>query len=226
MRCSDNANKRKIFDTDEEFDKFVGEVMEERDDDWAQDRETAEDFIKNLLKDADSGNAESQLAIAQLFDVTKRREEAEEYFRMAAEQGNADAVDKLVNLLTKIGSYEKARKYFRLVANSGNPDAQLNLGVLLYKLDREEIGKLLIALAEGSYRRAAKSGDPEAAYKASRFFRRYYVTEEDFEEGVRYLKIAADSGMLKAQAELCKILYSREKIEEAEKYFKSDEEDD
>lgn len=96
MESSDKANKQKIFDTDEEFDEFIEEIMwlrydenenfvnhlfEERE----MNGETTENFINYLFEEADNGDAESQFAVEELLNMTYNLDEAEKYYQMAQE---------------------------------------------------------------------------------------------------------------------------------------------
>lgn len=208
MECPDNANMRKIFETDEEFDEFVEEVMVVCDDDWAQEYETAEEYIKNLLDDADSGNAESQFIVAEMFNMMDRFEEAEKYYRMAADQGNSNAQCSLGDLLA-FDEPEEAEKYFRLAAEQGNSDAQLRLGFLLENAGRSED-------AEKCFQSVMESDDSDS--QASLCF--YYINTNRAEEAEKYLHIVETSGKADTLIRLG-LFFEDKNPEKAEKYYRT-----
>jgi TPR repeat protein len=82
-------------------------------------------------------------------------EEAEDWYRKAADLGDSDAAFNLGNLLHEAGNLEEAEDWYRKAADLGDSDAAFNLGNLLH-----EAGNL--EEAEDWYRKAADLGDSDA----------------------------------------------------------------
>jgi len=78
-------------------------------------------------------------------------DQAEQWYRKAADAGDADAMFNLGALLRKQGKEDQAEQWYRKAADAGNTRAMVNLGALLAEQGEED-------QAEQWYRKAADGG--------------------------------------------------------------------
>lgn len=87
-------------------------------------------IIDQLKKEADEGNADSQLAYALRlyngFEIEKNLDESKHYFELAADNGNAESQFYLSLILEHEGNIEKSVEYFQKSIDSGCSEAYSN----------------------------------------------------------------------------------------------------
>jgi len=156
------------------------------------------------------------------FGVEQNAEEAEKWYRKAAEQGNADAQYEL-GIWYLDGDDEKAAvKWVRKAAEQGHMDAQYELGEWyanwldfddgMHYCDRPEVEKW--------FRKAAEQGHMDAQYELGQWYS--YGDEQNAEEAEKWYRKAAEQGNADAQYELGQ-WYSRgdeQNAGEAEKWYR------
>jgi TPR repeat protein len=140
------------------------------------------------MKAAIAGNAEAQYNVGELYywgnGVSVDREQAMDWFLMAANNGNTDAMNWIGymykygygvtrNIRTAVGWYTKA-------ANQGNPSTQYILG-FVYQND-DEVKDLQQAV--NWYQKAADNGNQDAKDKVKELNKQGYYAKEDVQEGI------------------------------------------
>ena len=96
---------------------------------------------------------------------------------------------------------------YRKGAAAGNPIAQVNLGALLNDGTATTDGKRAIGPAADYFRKAAEQGHPVGALNLGMLYRDGDIPSPDYTQAVRWLKVAADAGIAKAQFELGEMYY-------------------
>ncbi len=172
---------------------------------------------EQAFKEASQGNGAAQVCVGYLYanalGVEEDLQEAEKYFKLAADQGNRAAFIELGHLYQWILENDKeAEKYLKLAADTGDIDDLITLADFYSPPENIEYYKL--------------AADLDPAYKnayALMQLGKFYGFENPT-EAAKYYKLAADVGNTDALIELG-FLYKRENwdrrdIKEAEKYFK------
>jgi hypothetical protein len=103
---------------------------------------------------AETGDAEAMVAVAHSLGNAGRADEAERWYRRAAEAGHPHEM-VLGKRLGAAGQSEEAEEWYRRAAEAGNPNGMVALADLLGRAGRAEE-------AERWYRRAAEAGHPHA----------------------------------------------------------------
>lgn len=86
--------------------------------------------ISQLKKEADDGNADSQLAFALRlyngFEIEQNRDEAKRYFELSAEKGNAESQFYLSLILAREGDSQRSAELYQKSINAGFSEAYSN----------------------------------------------------------------------------------------------------
>jgi TPR repeat protein len=120
--------------------------------------------LNEIRKSAESGNAEAQYALSEMYSkgkgVSKDQEEAAPWAQKAAEQGNVDAENSLSHMYIVGEGVPKDIKqsifWLEKAAEQNSSDAQTNLG-LVYAMDSEFAKAYRWSII------GAQNGDPVAA---------------------------------------------------------------
>ena len=158
-----------------------------------------------------AGDANSQCSLGWCYEkgqgVAKSAQEAEKWYRKAAEQGEKKAEKHLARILGegyyfgcngKSKDYEKAAANFHIAAKAGDAYSQYVLGFCCEKgqgVEQSEKG------AVKWYRKAAEQGEKNAIERLKNFKslgNDYYNgsngKSKDYEKAVEYYRIAAEAG--------------------------------
>lgn len=184
-------------------------------------------FLAELRAKADSGDAQSQFKLGQLYlkgqeGVSKDYAKALYWYRLAAKQGNANAQNGLGSIYSTLDydalfplekrkiiwmpklNYAKALHWYRLAAKQGNAEAQNNLGNLY---DNGQGVPQDYTKAAHWYRLAANQGNVWAQYNLGVLYYFGQGVPQDYEKSYKWLILAkAASG---AQSTLASKLINR-----------------
>ena len=138
----------------------------------------------------------------------KNKEEAEKWFRKAAEQGHAKARDYLDYLLMEQTPQDKNNNNYliyqlRKAAEEGDVEVQYELGARLYygnkcNVNNEEAVKW--------FRKAAEQGYTKAQYLLGQSFVLGMGCKKDEKEAIKWFRKAAEQGHIKAREYLNSLL--------------------
>lgn len=159
--------------------------------------------VELLEKAVELGETDAMVLLGNFYlwgeGVDKSEEKYKEYYAMAAENGHGIAALRLGWEYVDSGEYEKAVKYYELSANEGNPTAMFELGEMYEKgmgveqsFDEAENLYRLPLAREGNIKMSA---DRLALLMLTRT-----DGKRSIEEGLKWMKIAADAGNEEAQA--------------------------
>lgn len=157
---------------------------------------------------AETGNAYAQYSLGWCYEkgqgVEKSAQEAEKWYRKAAEQGEKKAEKHLARILGegyyfgcngKSKDYEKAAANFHIAAKAGDAYSQYVLGFCYEK------GQGVEKSAQEAvkwYRKSAKQGEKNAIERLKGLGNDYYDgnngKSKDYEKAVEYYLIAAEAG--------------------------------
>lgn len=101
----------------------------------------------------------------------------------------------------------QAVAFYQKGAAAGNPIAQVNLGALLNDGTASTDGQRAIGPAADYFRKAAEQGHPVGAFNLGMLYRDGDIRPLDYTQAARWLKVAADAGIAKAQFELGEMYY-------------------
>jgi DNA-binding XRE family transcriptional regulator/tetratricopeptide (TPR) repeat protein len=113
--------------------------------------------VSELLPVARRGDPRAMYKLARLFKKNGRPDEAERWFRRAAEAGHPGALFNLGNLAYEDGRHREAEHWLTEAAEAGHPNAMYVLSALLRNSDPQ--------LAERWLRSAADAGNRDAMYQ-------------------------------------------------------------
>jgi uncharacterized protein len=145
-----------------------------------------------------------------VFREQGRLEEAESWFRSAADAGESAAAFNLAYLFRAQGRLEEAETWYRTAADAGDTRAAINLGNLLQEQDRLEE-------AETWFRSAADAGDTRAAYNLACLF----GAQGRLEEAETWYRTAASAGDIRAANNLGNLLRDAHRLQEAETWYRT-----
>ena len=162
------------------------------------------DGIAQLRTKAEADDPVAQFELAWAYEqgegVEQSYEEAEKWYRKAADQGHANAQYNLGVFYERgrgvVQSYEEAVKWYRKAADQGYADAQYNLGRCYCRGEGVEQS---YEEAVKWFRRAADQGDADAqCYLGVCYFRGDGVSRS-YEEAIKLYRKAAEQGNVVAQ---------------------------
>ncbi|MHA7002588.1 tetratricopeptide repeat protein [Aeromonas schubertii] len=171
--------------------------------------EQGEEAVEWFEKAAKQGNKDAQYELARRYEtgngILKSRAEAERWYVRAAAQKQPQAL----LWMGRESSGEESLHYYQQAAHEGVAEAQLWLAMAYLtgeRLERdEEMGRYWLE-------RAAQSGSHEAQYQLS-------LQQGDADERERYLILAAQGGLPKAQLALGKLYREQGKQTQARAWF-------
>lgn len=149
------------------------------------------------------------VSIGRRLRESGRLEEAEGWFRRAADTGDSEAMSTLGQLLRRLGRVEAAEHWYRRAAEAGNTSAMARVGYLLRQSGR-------LAEAAQWYRPAAAGGDMQAMNSLGDLL----VQAEQAEEAERWYRRAAEVGSALGMANLGVLLTRSGHEEEAESWLR------
>ncbi len=153
---------------------------------------------------ADGGFPNAQAMLGFIYEegngVKQDHEEALKWFRRAADRGHAEAMVHLGRHY-RLGqgvpkNVPEASKWFRAAAGKGEPAGTLNLG-WLYGYEQDDP-----AAALKCFREAAQQGLSEAMYELYLSYGNGKGVAQDRDEARRWLTLAAEAGLARAQYRL------------------------
>ena len=170
--------------------------------------------IETLLKKAESGDPNSQLALAKkYFDgrkgIPQDYNEAVKWFTKAAQQGLADAQNNLGEMYDNgqgtPQDYNEAVKWLTKAAQQGHAKAQNNLGLMYYKgqgvsQDYNQTVKW--------FTKAAQQGHAKAQYNLGLMHAKGRGVPQNYDEMVKWFTKAAIQGIPEAQFNLGVIYFN------------------
>jgi TPR repeat protein/DNA-binding XRE family transcriptional regulator len=159
--------------------------------------------INELLSVARRGDPRAMYELAQLFRKNGRPDEAERWFRRAAEAGHPGALFNLGNLAYEDRRHREAEHWLTEAADAGHPIAPYVLAKLL-RIEHPQ-------LAEQWLRRAADAGNRDAMYDL------WLLHKEDPDPGQaeQWLRRAANYGHRRALSDLSDLVTERGPEKEA-----------
>ena len=161
-------------------------------------------------KAAEAGDGEAMSHLGVLLQRRGRLEEAEAWYRRAAnashaEAGGREVMTHLGVLLQRRGRLEEAEAWYRRAAKARDREAMTHLGVLLQRRGRPEE-------AEAWYRRAASAGHGEAMHRLGVLLQQW----GRLEEAETWYRRMAQAGDGRAMHDLGVLLGLRGELGEAE----------
>ena len=135
-------------------------------------------------------------------------EQAESYYKKAAERGDYRAQYNLGVLYHTQGNLKKAKEYYEMASRKGRRGALTNLGVIMYNTNKPE-------RAESYWKLAARNDDPVAQYNLGIL----YYKQRNLAEAEHYYQKAADNNDLEAQYNLSVLYHKMCRLEEARDYY-------
>lgn len=153
--------------------------------------------VHELLPVARKGDPSAMYELAQLFRKNGRPDEAERWFRRAAEAGHPGALFNLGNLAYEDGRHREAEHWLTEAADAGHPTAPYVLAKLLRRDDPQ--------LAEHWLHKAADVGNRDAMYELWLLRR----DGSDPKQAEQWLRRAANYGHRRALSDLSKLVTER-----------------
>ncbi len=166
-----------------------------------------EDPLAEQIREAESGDAEAQAALAFMYakgeGTPVNDEEAFKWFQKAAEQGHALSQFNMGVMYAKGRSveqdYNEAFVWYKKAAEQGDVSSQATISMMYMKgvgVEKDEKASFDWTL------RAAKRGHLNSIYNLGEFYARGYGVEKNFSESFRWNKKAALKGHIDAQLNL------------------------
>ncbi|RLA45640.1 MAG: hypothetical protein DRR06_06825 [Gammaproteobacteria bacterium] len=153
--------------------------------------------LATCLKEADGGDPEAQLALADIYldgkIVPQNYQQALEWYRQAAQQGNAHAMYNIGVFYDRGYSvdvdYEEASNWYRKAAALGFPAALYNIGIMY------EYGQTVpkdYAKAHEYYLMAAEKGEPSAQFSLGLLYDKGLGVGKDYVTAYMWWEITGD----------------------------------
>jgi serine/threonine protein kinase/TPR repeat protein len=159
------------------------------------------------------GDAEDAIAmynsIGRRLRESGRLEEAEGWFRRAADAGDTEGMNVIGQLMRRSGRVEEAERWYRRAAEAGNTYAIARVGYLLRQSGRMEEAKQW-------YRPAAAGGD----MRAMNVLGELLTQSGQVEEAERWYRRAAEVGSTRGMVNLGVLLTGSQRAEEAESWLR------
>lgn len=150
--------------------------------------------VNELLPVARRGDPHAMYRLARLYRKNGRPDEAERWFRRAAEAGHPGALYNLGNLAYEDGRHREAEHWLNEAAEAGHPNAMYLLSTLVREADPQ--------LAERWLLRAADVGNREAMYQLWMLHR----DGPNRDEAEQWLRRAANYGHRQALTDVSKLV--------------------
>ncbi len=166
-----------------------------------------EKALRHFRVAAEGGFPNAQAMLGSIYEagdgVERNHVEAVKWFCRAVDSGHTEAMVHLGRHY-RFGTgvpkdLREAAKWFRLAADRGEPTGMLNLGWLYGYEEHDQ------AAALKCFRDAAKQGLTEAMYELYLSYWNGKGVAEDRDEAKKFLKLAAEAGLAKAQYRLAGI---------------------
>lgn len=153
--------------------------------------------VHELLPVARRGDPRAMYELGRLFRTNGRPDEAERWYRRAAEAGHPGALFNLGNLAYEDGRHREAEHWLTEAADAGHPTAPYVLAKLLRGEDAH--------LAETWFRKAADVGNRDAMYELWLLHR----DGSDPEQAEQWLRRAANYSHRRALSDLSQLVAER-----------------
>lgn len=153
--------------------------------------------VNELLSVARRGDPRAIYELAQLYRKNGRPDEAERWFRRAADAGHPGALFNLGNLAYEDGRHREAEHWLSEAADAGHPVAPYVLAKLLRRDDAQS--------AEHWLRKAADVGNRDAMYELWLLHKEGGTPEQ----AERWLRRAANYGHRQALSDLSELVAER-----------------
>ena len=163
--------------------------------------------VSELLPVARRGDPRAMYKLARLFKKNGRPDEAERWFRRAADAGHPGALFNLGNLAYEDGRHREAEHWLTEAAEAGHPSAAYVLSKLLREDNPQEAGKWL--------RKAADIGNRDAMYQLWILHRE----GDDLKQAEQWLRRAANYGHRQALSDLSQLVAGRGAEREAVRWL-------
>ena len=190
-------------DSDESFFSFLNFAKSKRSSaegvstSPSNTQDSAEDPHQKMIKEAESGNLDSQLSLGYIYlygegDIKPDYSKAFHYYEMAAAQNDNVAINNLGSLYySGIGTpanVAKAMELFDKAAKLGNVEASVNLA-FLYMTDNpvQQNSKLGMEL----FKSAAEQGNPTAQFMLGYAYLHGYLVKQDYGKAFELLHKSA-----------------------------------
>jgi tetratricopeptide (TPR) repeat protein len=135
-------------------------------------------------------------------------DEAEPWYRRAAEAGNTYAMTNLGILLNERGDTDEAEVWYRRASEVGHVTAMYGLGILLK--NRGDLDE-----AEAWHRRATEAGSTDSMFSLGVLF----YEKGNLDEAEAWYRRAAEAGHIWAMDNLGQLLKNRGNLDEAEVWY-------
>ncbi|KAK8865367.1 hypothetical protein M9Y10_010909 [Tritrichomonas musculus] len=150
----------------------------------------------NLKKSADSGNIDAMFNYAErLFrgkDILIDIEEAEKYYKMAADKGKSEAQIRYGKIQKRKSDYVTAEKYFNMLSKKKPIESLYYLTKLkIYSISKKSDAKKMEIF--NNFKKLADKGFTKAIYHYAICLKNGFV-KQDKKEAEKLLKIAVDKG--------------------------------
>ncbi len=165
-----------------------------------------------LMYDTEHPVPEDNPGLANWFRLIQNDEEAEKWYRKAAEQGHVGAQFKIGHMYNslrgalfpiRLYGYENNKKravrWFRLAAEQGHPQAQFKLGMLY--LNGYGVPKDYVEAVKW-YRKAAEQGLADAQNRLANMYHDGLGLPKDYGQAVEWYRKAVDQDLAVAQYNL------------------------
>lgn len=162
----------------------------------------ARDEVDTLRQQAHRGDLTAMYHFGKLLTQRRQTDDAEYWFRRAADAGHPGAMLNLGRLVKDRGRADEAEQWFRRAVEGGHPGARYDLGRLLQSTGH-------IDEAEDWLRNAAEAGNPAALYSLGTL-----VEERGRpEEAEQWMRKAAEAGHSGAMSSIeIKLYHERKQI--------------
>ena len=168
-------------------------------------------YLEEDRKQAEQGNSTGQynlgLAYWQGDGINKDLKEAESWFTKAAQQENIEAYSALGGVYMQMENYQKSIEFYELAVDKGSASAECILGEIYYHGLYSEFGidkdynKAFILIKKAAIRiLTGASNHAKAQCLLGHMYINAHGTEQNFEEGLVWLKRSAAHGYADAEA--------------------------
>ena len=188
-----------------------------------------DEYIRNLFKSAEEGNADSMNEIGEIYldgkKATQDYEKAMVWFKKAAEIGNGNAMNNIGEMhyygYGVVKNLNEAVKWYYIGAELGNANSLYNLGNMY------EYGEGVEQNYDEAikwYKQSAEKGNAYAQYNLGDIYECGQGVKQDYEEAVKWYTLAAEQGDSDAQVDLGNMYFYGQGVEknysEAIKWYK------
>jgi TPR repeat protein len=165
-----------------------------------------------LHREAAAGSPSAMLGLGNLLVEQGNAEQAERWYRKAADAREVDAMSRLAELYDEDGHPDLAEQWYRMAADTGDSGAMSNLGIFLAAHGQPD-------LAEQCYRKAIASGGPVAA-GAMYNLGGLLEDQRQADQAEHWYRNSAALGHSAAMTSLGSLLASRGNTEQAEHWYR------